>query len=481
MFNDRRLLALLVAVAPAVVLLPVLFVSIPTLSHVGVETASYFQTLALVNDGLASYTYLTPLESGAGIHLHAWVSAPLLVGGITEAGRVVSLLAAVGTALLLWSTGTTLLDWRAGAFAAGLVWLHPMFVRFATRWYPESLGIFLTVVAVYATLHDEGGDDRLWYGVGLAALALGVTNHLWEASIALPMTVLYVRRRALARAGGVVLTTGLSIGAVEAVKSLQPPGAQLARNYSVFEHPEQLFRVNWLFQNGLDVSTPLKASVSLTVPLVLVVLVVLVAAAVSDPTETRLLLLSWLASGLTVLVLLPQGWRYHDYYLWGLLAPLALSVGLAFALALDRLAMSTRIPAVPAAELAVFVLLCSALFYGAAVELGRQGPERHADIAWADDDELRQAGTALAAHDVKDASNVMFAGKWHFDEIAPSYLDRPDIVRVLVYGEVPLEGRQLVEGEGTPRFVDGTDEVDSDSCTVAVIRTDDGIRVTPCH
>jgi hypothetical protein len=448
------------------------------MSHVGVEVASYFQTLALVKDGLSSYTYLTPLESGAGIHLHAWVSAPLLVAGVTEAGRVVSLLAAVGTALLLWGVGTTLLDWRAGIFAAGLIWLHPLFVRFATRWYPEGLGLFLTLAAVYGALRDEGG--MLWYGAAVAALALGIANHLWEASIALPLTVLYLNRQAHLRIGGVVLATVLSIGAMEAVQSFQPPGAQLARNYSVVAHPKFLFRSNWLFRDGLTLSTPLEAAVSLTVPVTLVALGFLVVAAAANPTETRLLLLSWLVSGLTILVLLPRGWRYHDYYIWALLAPLALSGGLALALSLDRVATHTRIPAVPAGELVVSVLLCSALFYGATVELGQEGPERHSDISWADDDELREAGTALASHDVADASNVSFAGEWHFDEIAPAYLDRPDVVRVLIYGEVPLEGRRLTDGNQSPNFVGGTDEIDPNNCTVAVIRDEDGIHIVRC-
>ena len=478
MLRDRRLLALLVAVAPAVVLVPVLFVPIPTLSHVGVEVASYFQTLALAEDGLASYTYLTPLESGAGIHLHAWVSAPLLIAGVTEAGRVVSLLAAVGAALLLWGVGTTLLDWRAGTFAAALIWLHPMFVRFATRWYPEGLGIFLTLAAVYAALRDEGG--ALWYGLAVAALALGVANHLWEASIALPVTALYLQRRAHARAGGVVAVTVLSIGAIEVVQSFQPPSAKLARNYSVLEHPEFLFRANWLFRDGLTLSTPLETAVSLTVPVAFIALAFLVAATASDPTETRLLLLSWLISGLSILVLLPRGWRYHDYYIWALLAPLALSGGLALSLALDRLAADTRVPAVPAAEIAVTVLVCSALFYGATVELGREGPARHSDISGADDDELRDAGIALATHDVDDASNVTFAGEWHFDEIPPSYLDRPDVVRVLVYGEVVPEGRHLDDGDETPNFVGDPGEIEPDSCTVAVIRDESGVRITPC-
>lgn len=479
MLTDRRLLALLVAVAPAIVLVPVLFVPLPTMSHPGVEIASYFQTLALVTDGLASYTYLTPLESGAGIHLHAWVSAPLLAAGVTEAGRVVSLLAAVGTGLVLWRIGTELLDWRAGIFAATLAWLHPLFVRFATRWYPEGLGILLTAAAVSAALRDDG--ETRWYALTLAAIVLGITNHLWEASIALPVTVLYLRRWNVARAGGVVVTTVIAVGAVEAIQTFQPPGASLVESYSVFEHPESLLRIDWLFHDGLALSTPLEAAVSLTVPFALVVVALLAIATAMNPTETRVLLLAWLLSGLSILVLLPRGWRHHDYYIWGLMAPLALSGGLALALAIDHLAMRTRIRTVPAAELAVAVLLCSALFYGATVELGEQGPERHSNIEWADDEELREAGTELAAYDVDDPAKVTFAGAWHFDEAAPSYLGRPDVVRVLIYGRVPLEGRRLSDSDDGPRFVGDVDAIDPGSCTVAVIRNGSGVHVVPCR
>ncbi|WP_225332974.1 ArnT family glycosyltransferase [Halomicrobium urmianum] len=478
MRSDRRRLGLLVAVAPVAVLAPVLTIPLPELDHAGVEIASYYQTFALVEDGLASYTYLTPLETGAGVHVYAWLSAPLFAAGVTEAGRVVSLLAAVGSALLVWGIGRQLLDWRAGTVAAALLWLHPLFARFATRWYPEALGIFLTVAAAYAALRDEGG--ALWYGLALAALALGIGNHLWEASVALPVTVLYLRRRALARAGGVVAATGLSVGAVEAVQSLQPAGASLVESYSVWNHPGFLLRVDWLFRDELTLATPLEAAVSLTVPLSLVAVAALAVAAIRDPTEPRLLLLSWLVSGLTILVLLPRGWRYHDYYLWALLAPLALSGGLALALAVDRLAAREAVPADAAAELVAVALVCSALFYGAAFELGRTGADRHSEIDWARGEEFRDGGAELAAHDVDDASEVAFVGEWHFDDVPPTYLDRPDVVRVLMYGEVPVEGRKLANASGSPQLV-GESATNASECTVAVIRNSSGVHAVPCR
>ncbi len=482
MRSDRRRLGLLVAVAPAAVLAPVLTISLPELDHAGVEIASYYQTFALVEDGLASYTYLTPLETGAGVHVYAWLSAPLFAAGVTEAGRVVSLLAAVGSALLVWGIGRRLLDWRAGAVAAALLWLHPLFARFATRWYPEALGIFLTVAAVYAALRDEG--DALWYGLALGTLALGIGNHLWEASVALPVTVLYLRRRALARAGGVVAATGLSVVAVEAVQSLQPAGASLVESYSVWNHPGFLFRVDWLFRDGLTLATPLEAAVSLTVPLAIVAVVGLAAAATREPTEPRLLLLSWLVSGLTILVLLPRGWRYHDYYLWALLAPLALSGGLELALAVDGLAARTAAPANAAdaaAELVAVALVCSALFYGAAFELGRAGADRHSEIDWARGEEFREGGAELAAHDVDDASAVAFVGEWHFDDMPPTYLDRPDVVRVLMYGEVPLKGRKLASADAAPQLVGESGTVNASEGTVAVVRNGSGVHAVPCR
>jgi hypothetical protein len=333
---------------------------------------------------------------------------------------------------------------------------------------------------VYAVLRDEGDTRR--YGLALAALALGVANHTWEANVALPLTVLYLRRRAVARAGGVVVTTLGSLGAVEAVQRLQPPGASLVASYSVWRHPEALFRVDWLFQDGLEFASPVEPAVSLTVPVALVAVAALAIATAREPTEAHPLVLTWLLAGLSVLVAFPRGWRYHDYYLWNLLAPLALAGGLGISLATDSLAARTRVRAPTAAELLVVVLLCSAVLYAAAVEVGSSGPARHSEVDWATDDEdYREAGRELATYDVEDPANVTFAGAWHFETIEPSYLDRPDVVRVLVYGRIPLEGRRLAETERWPTFLADGEPVDTDTCRVAVVRNGRGVHVVPCQ
>lgn len=483
---EHRYVGYVAAVLPALVLVPALGVPVPTFDHPKVAVAGYFQTLAIVRDGIASYTYLTPYESGSALHLHSLLSAPVLALGWTPAGRVVSLVSAVAAALLAAGIGRRLFDARVGVLAPALLWVHPLFARFATRWWPEALGIALTAGAVYAALRSVGGPDRTrrgsqddggragrrWYALAIGLTALAITNHLWEASIALPLAFLYARRGAYRRAAGVGAATGGTLLFVEAVKSLQPDETNLVRSYAVVHHPDVLFSTEWLFHGDPAPPTdPFAFAVSLTVPLSMLACGYLVGrrlAARGDAPAVEFLLV-WLASGLAILVALPRGWRHHDYYLWALLVPLALTGGVLVASAARALASaaplaSRGIDAGTAARALAAAVIASALVYGAAFEVpAARG--RYTEAGGTDPGELEEAGRELAATGATDRSRIVFVGAWDhaFNQT----------VRVLIYGRVPVEEREL-----RLRFVDS--RRGAANCDAMVIKRGRRVEVAAC-
>lgn len=489
---ERLHVRYIVAVLPAFVLIPILGAPMPTFDHPRVAVAGYFQSLAVLRDGAASYTYLTPYESGSALHLHSLLSVPVLAVGWTPAGRIISYMAAVAAALLVVGIGHRLFDTRVGALAPGLLWAHPLFTRFATRWWPEALGIALTVGAVYAALRSvassggggpagpggrPGPAGRRWYALALMLLALGITNHLWEASIALPLAFLYARCGAYSRTAGVVAAAGGTLLFVEAVKFLQPDETNLVGSYSVVHHPDLLFSTEWLFHGDPAGPTdPFAFAISWTVPLSVLACIFLTRRrliAREDPTTTEFLLV-WFASGLAILVALPRGWRHHDYYLWALLVPLALSAGVFIASASQTLASAAPLVSRGRGEgmdsqtlvtAAVAVVVASALIYGATFETMPVREGRYVDAGGTEPGELVRAGRDLAATNANDRSQIVFVGRW----------DHPfnQTVRVLIYGRVPVEKREL-----RLRFADSHRE--AGNCDATVVKRGRRVTVVEC-
>lgn len=107
---------------PAIPLIPMLLAPIPMYYHPAREVAGAFQTIAIIDDGWNSYTYITLQESFSALHLHSLLSSIFVGVGYTEGGRLVSFLGALSTVLLLVWIGLLLGRRRAGIIAGATLW-----------------------------------------------------------------------------------------------------------------------------------------------------------------------------------------------------------------------------------------------------------------------------------------------------------------------------------------------------------------------
>ena len=80
---------------PAFILFPLIFLPIPSQINSLRSVAGYFQAVAVVRLGTQSLFINTPVENLSSLHFHSMLSSPLVAIGYTEAGRLISLLAAV--------------------------------------------------------------------------------------------------------------------------------------------------------------------------------------------------------------------------------------------------------------------------------------------------------------------------------------------------------------------------------------------------
>lgn len=273
----------------------------------GRETAGYFQSLAIARDGLASYTYLTPEESLSSIHLHSLLSAPLVEIGYPAGGRLVSLLAAIAATALVallarrWGGDT------AGVLAPGLLWMQPLFQRFASRYWPETISIALTAGALYATartLDATENSHRKWYVASLALIVLGITNHMWEASIALPVALWYASESDYPKAAGVAATTTGSILVVRRIKHWQPAPGSLF-NRALWNHTDAFLSIGWWIEGW---NHPINVFMTFILPCSLLALAATAVWAIRTRETAPIVLSSWFASGATIPILLAGGY-----------------------------------------------------------------------------------------------------------------------------------------------------------------------------
>jgi hypothetical protein len=473
------LLVVVIISINTLILIPFLFIPLPSLLHIGVSSAGYFQTLALVVDGLGSYYYLTPAESGASLHLHSLLSAVLFKIGIFEAGRFVSLLSAIATSTLLALLSVELYNRRVAVLSVALFYVYPLVPIFATRWYPEMLGMALVTAAVAAAVFDRTRGGNIWYIVCLLCIFLGITNHLWEASVAAPVVILYTHRKKATRIPGVVLVTIVSIVFVELVKGLQPKGPDLVSAYSLLSNPRILFSSDWLFHGDIPnaILPPLGFAVSITVPLTLFGLLMTGIWYTRFRTEREALLFAWLGSGLTILILLPKGWIIHDYYLWAVLVPLALFGGL-----LIERGVKLGIQHIDVQISKVSIIIFISIFLLVISNIGmyetrRSYMESFTDIRGYDNEELIQTGRELRTVGIEKADNIVFVGNW---SSSSGSIQTAAVRRVLIYGKVLIKDHEFIGGDHTPRYATNMTAVNQSDCSVMIIRSQSEITIEAC-
>lgn len=481
----RYLLITVVCITPALVLLPFLRSPVPTFPYVPVEFAGYWQSLSILHDGPLAYTYLTPEESQSSLHLHSLLSAPLLATGYIQAGRLISLLAAIASVYLVARFTTHYYSWQTGVLAGTLLWLHPLYIRFASRWWPESLGILLTVAAVltltkyYDTERAQAGRAR-WLTTH-ACVLLAITNHFWEATIALPLVVLALTHDDRRTAVSITLTTVVGVVAVRWLTSFKPTIHHLARAYSIFTNPSVVTSPTWFFRNYQHTyQHPYRIALVLTLPLATLMIGCLSVHWYRTRSARASVLASWLFSGLSVMVLLPRGWLYHGYYAWGLLAPMAIT-GAVVIHTLIRSVSTSLTWKTAATTVLVVGLLIFPVQYALMYELGTAGGRAPIDptLDGYSQNELVDAGHELRAAGVNRASHVTFVGDWNYQTERTLYYQTRAVTRVLLYGGVMVYERDHGQKQSAgPSFAANISSVQN--CTVMVVHQNESVAVHSC-
>ncbi len=485
--NTRdSVLVFVASILPAVVLLPVILSPVPVyLTNPAVEVAGYFQSLAILREPFASYTYLTIQESYAALHLHSVVSAPLLALGVQQAGRVVSVLSTIFAALLLSSIAFRLEGRRAALLAPVLLWIHPITVRISDRWFPETLGIVLTTAAVYLLIRylDEGRER--WYYLSLAVVAIAVSNHMWEASILLPMVTLLVYHEKYRKAAGAVAVTGAAIASVWALTLLQPSGASTYTFFGVHNDPLIFLDLSWWNYITKFPTHPLQIARTFTMPLAIAGIGWAGWRAYTTNERKYFLLSSWLASGLSIPVLLHS--MSHIYYLWALLAPLALLGATVIGGNLPK-----TLPAVRSTDMgrivAIVLLLFAVqygLFFETAVFAGTAVPVLSDIDSSATtspnqvaEGEAVEAGQQLQSFDIQQADSVTFVGPW-VQENATRWQGATPATRVLIYGKVHGKEARNLYSKGSSSFVENKSQIED--CKAYVEKDGKEVHVGSCE
>lgn len=332
---------------------------------------------------------------------------------------------------------------------------------------------------------------RRWIWVGCGLMIAGISNHVWEASIALVPVVYYLYLRRYASAAAVTMVTAGAVVAVRGLVRLQPDAVNLASAFGIHENVDTLLSLAWLFQGPLLPRVhPVDLATSLTIPLVVIVLSGLCLRAltyhqawrpdIERAAEPTLLLSSWLAAGLSVPVLLPGGWLVHDYYLWGVLAPLSVTLAWATVTVIERVRCLRSNQAI---RLVTVILVLAASSYGLVILSGVGGlvvPPAERGVENVEPTELTTAAASVRTMGVTNADQITFVGDWSEHRRTVSYTYNVGLPRVVVHSGVMIREWELGNDRNSrgPRVV--THNPDPEQCRVAVVKTPARVHAQSC-
>lgn len=473
----------LLSAVPAAILLPLLTARVPIAWSHAREVAGYFQARGFLTYGISSYFYLTPLESYSALHLHSMLSAPLVGLGYLEGGRLVSLLAALVAVVHLTAIARERNAPQVAAVAPLVLWLHPLFARFAYAWMPETLSIALTTGAVYTTLRYVTSKHDQWYLISLTCIVAGITNHMWEATIVLPVAAILVTQGEYIRATVTSLVTVSAVGIVWYITGLQPTGASNLTRYGTHAIGIQFLGSSDFWLSHLS-PHPLYLAVTLTLPASVLAGIYWTwrAHQTQYRSMTPVLLSAWFGSALVVPLFLARGYSIHPYYAWAQLAPLALSGGFAVRyvvthMPVDRERMATATLSSLFVGIVVYLLVFE---IGILAGMGVTSVEK-ATIPAADDkvelpeEEIRSAAREIQSSNATTADDIRFVGDWGQNMGEASYQDTRGLTRLLIYSELPVLDRDLNDRhQYGPKFGLGGD------CRIKVIKSGKEIFVENC-
>ncbi|MXR41846.1 hypothetical protein GRX01_10925 [Halobaculum sp. WSA2] len=457
------------------------------------ELAHYFQSVAFLRNGVESYTYITLRESDAALHLYSLLSAPFVAIGYEAGGRLVSVIAAVAATIILGKTARDLFGPVAGIVGPLLLWANPFFFRFSWTVMPEALSMALTAVAVYATIQYTDTDKQKWLGIAVLALVAGVSNHLWEAAIVLPIVVILGYHREYRWSSVFVIVTTVSVVAVYLLTELQPNPASPS-HYAVVETGFSIFFTTgfWLRFLTRPFSPFYLGHSSLFYP-GLVLGAYFFYRLVTNRSIGKLIgkeyadivVLSWLAAGAAIPFGLPGGLN-HQYYLWGLVLPVTLALSGILELVYQNARMyNYQQTAQRAVHLLLAVLVMTALLNAAVFEagIGINGSAStaapvfdlrgEADQRFASDPitgkEAVETGYALRNYQIQRVNEIVFVN-------SGTELSYITIYRVITYSNLEVRGvwKPSLDRNATtgPRYITGSPE--GLQCTVIIMGQSDG-------
>ena len=370
------------------------------------------------------------------------------------------------------------------------MWANPYFFRFAWGVTPEATGIALTVGAVAATLRYDETDDGRWFGLALVLIVLGIANHGWEATVALPVAAIAVHRGEWLHGVGAFAVAGVALAVVKTIVGLQPNGAETTGYLLGRSESFLLLSPDWWGYWAAPLLAFPTGPFSLARPVLF--FGGLVAAAVSGYRVLRrrrradVVVFAWLFSGLAVPFGLPGGAVIHYYYLWGVVAPLTVALaavgGRIHATLVETSGLDARTVLSVVLVVVVAVGCVNAVWTGVRPTVATDGDgvgvEYRVDTT---PDDLRpgegeRAGRAIRRAGVADAGSIVFVGNWTgwIDGYGDYY--RSGAVRVMVYSGTVVRGvwhREPVSDRTTvPRFVASNASVGD--CSVTVHRSETG-------
>ncbi len=486
LYRFDRLHHLFLWILPAIAALPLLTAATPIQYRATREVAGYFQTLSFVRDGFGAFTYITPRESFSALHLHSLLNTPFVALGYPSGMRLINFVIAIGVVVLVGSFVARHYGYLAGTITAFSLWAHPLFLRFSFGYLPEALSILLTAGAAIAMYQFAQTDENRWYLASVGLLAVAMTNHMWEATVALPLSALCLYARRYRHAVGVPLVVATMFALIWYIRRIYGPVESgqllgysvLKTGLTVYARPEW-----WLSHFSWH---PIHIAFTLTLPASILAFAYWTNRTRHDQTAWNVLLSSWLASGITLIVLLPHGFAGHDYYLWALLAPLAMTVGVVVTedLASVLPSVSTRQVALGLAGLLLVAAVTNGWLLEAAVLGGTGLP-----VVSSPDGQVQpsnnltheqtiNAGLEISDSEIETVSEVTFVGDWEQNYYS-------SVGRVLIYSghlvkgwEDPRNAGHDYHGDYSPRFAQSPDE--ANDCKLMVIHTGDDIIVSEC-
>jgi hypothetical protein len=486
----QRKIVILTALIPSTAVVPFLFSPFPGTYHTHRAIAGYFQALAYWRDPLGQFFYNTPAENLSSIHFHSLLSAPFVGAGFFQGGRLVSLLAAIMASIVVMHITSILIAPRVAPVAGGLLWAHPLFLKFASGFMPEALSIFLTSAALLLLLRGYDSDRWSLRAGGVLLLVPAISTHFWEAAILLPLVALAASYRDWATTAALGVVGSLTIIVNWHVTNLQPSSPNsLVRRYALWQDPTVLLSTQrFWFETARPNTLSLGNILIVTLIASVLACVALLARTIRRRDQSDFILFCWLASGLSVPILLANGYLYHNYYQWGLLAPLSVA-GAAITHSIGpRLTESVRQLRVVNYRSLVVGLIAVSLIFSFSFQLGlfagtgapaleRQGAINYiGDVEYSD---LVEAGHQVRSR-TDDPSDIVFVGDWgdgnHFGQSR-------HMSTILIHSRLHITTRgpsnvQPWFSSGGPRYYPNRSTVAD--CDVAVIKNKTAIHVRSC-